>query len=153
MEVNIFHLIPSLIIIVISAIFCISSLKLGLGRFNDPGPGLIPFWVGCFLVFLSLGVIIETYIWDKSRTKIRLFEKGRRKVVLEVLLSFIGYYMVLNILGFILSTFLFLIFLFKISGGETWKVALIESAITIIGTYCLFVYAVGITFPVGFLGF
>lgn len=152
MEVKIIQLIPSLIIIVISIIFCSSSLKMGLGGFSDPGPGLIPFITGGFLIILSLSRIIEAYIWEKSRTKIRIFEGGRRKIVLEVLLSFIGYYIGLNILGFILSTFLLLIFLFKISGEQTWKTVLITSAITIMAAYCLFVYALGIIFPVGFLG-
>jgi hypothetical protein len=46
-----------------------------------------------------------------------------------------------------------LTFLFKISEGQRWKVALGASIITMAFTYCLFDYFLQISFPRGFFGF
>ena len=143
----------SLFLILIGILFCLSSFNLGIGRINAPGPGLIPFGTGALLILFSLGTIIEAYFGRKVKTKASLFSGRRWKVVLSVLVSLFLYALVLDILGFIMTTFLIMAVLFKISEKQTWKIALGASALTTAFTYFLFDYLLNCSFPRGFLGF
>ena len=150
---KVIRFIPSLVIILISLIFCVSSYKLGMGRFNDPGPGLIPFLVGILLILFSSGVIVEAYLEPKMEDKPKLFVGKRWKVASLILFSLFAYVSLLDILGFSLTTFLLLLFLFKISEEQTWKVAFFASILTTGITYLLFDYTLSVTLPIGFFGF
>lgn len=140
----------SLILILVGVLFCATSSTLGIGKLNNPGPGFLPFVVGGILILLSLGVILEGRRIKHAESKF----KGRRSgVALSVLLSLFAYALVLDILGFVLGTFLILAFLFSISEKQSSKVVLGASVFTTAFAYLLFDYTLGITLPTGFLGF
>ena len=146
----------SLILILISSLFCFSSLKLGMGSIKDPGSGFIPFLTGCSLIALSLFIVLsEGKATRKAGSKPRLFKRiglGLPPSLL-VLISLFIYILVLETLGFILSTFLFLTFLFSISEKRSWKVALGASIVITASAYLVFGYLLEISFPRGILGF
>jgi putative tricarboxylic transport membrane protein len=146
------NIIPSLILIVTGVVFCVASSRIGLGEFHNPGPGLIPFLEGGFLILFSLGVIIEAHLKTEMGVKTRLLEAKRSRIVWLTMIFFFAYSFSLDILGFLLSTFLILIYLFKISKGGTWKSALILSLITTAASYWVFGYLLKIQLPKGFLG-
>lgn len=143
----------SLFLILIGVVFCLSSFSIGIGRINAPGPGLIPFGTGGLLILFSLGTIIETHFNMKVEGKTSLFSGRRWGIVLTVLLSLFLYALVLDILGFIVTTFLTMAVLFKVSEKQSWKLALGASALTTAFTYFLFDYLLKCSFPRGFLGF
>lgn len=143
----------SLFLILIGAIFCLSSFDLGIGRINAPGPGLIPFGTGGLLILFSIGTIFEAHFGRKLEGKASLFSGRRWGVVLSVLISLFLYAFVLDILGFIMTTFLTMAVLFKISERQSWKIALGASVLTTAFTYFLFDYLLKCSFPRGFLGF
>lgn len=143
----------SLFLILMGVVFCLSSLGIGIGRINAPGPGLIPFGTGGLLILFSLGTIFETYFGRKVEGEAPLFSGRRWGVVLSVLISLFLYALVLDILGFIVTTFLTMAVLFKISEKQSWKLALGASALTTAFTYFLFDYLLKCSFPRGFLGF
>ncbi len=143
----------SLFLILVGVVFCLSSFKIGIGRINAPGPGFIPFGTGGLLILFSIGTIFETYFSRKVEGKASLFSGKRWEVVLSVLISLFFYVLVLDILGFVLATFLILMFLFSISEKQSLKVVLGASMLTTAFAYLLFDYFLKIPFPIGFLGF
>jgi len=146
------NIVSSLVLILLGAVFCVASTRLGLGNVTAPGPGFVPFLAGALLILFSLGTIFETRP-EAEAAPGPLFGGKRRKVVLSVLGSLFIYALILDLVGFILATFFILIFLFKVSEKQSWKVALGTSALTMVFTYFLFDYFLQITFPQGFLGF
>jgi hypothetical protein len=56
-------------------------------------------------------------------------------------------------LGFVLGTFLLLLFLFRVVEPLGWKRVLIVTVLTMGGTYLLFGVLIESTLPKGFLGF
>jgi putative tricarboxylic transport membrane protein len=142
--------IPSFILILIGVLFCTSSSKLGIGKLNKPGPGFLPFVVAAILILLSLGVILGGRHIKHAESK---FNGRRSGVALLVLLSLFAYVLILDILGFVLATFLMLTLLFSIPEKQSWKMVLGASLFTAACTYLLFGYTLGITLPTGFLGF
>jgi putative tricarboxylic transport membrane protein len=147
------EIVSSLFLILIGAVFCLSSFDLGIGRINAPGPGLIPLGTGGLLILFSIGSIFEAYFGRKFEGKASLFRGRRWGVVLYVLISLFLYAFILDILGFIVTTFLTMVVLFKISERQSWRMALGTSALTTGFTYLLFDYLLKCSFPRGFLGF
>ena len=148
--------IASLILIVIGVLFCFFSLRVGLGRINDPGPGFIPFVTGCALILLSLGTIFfEGKPGRKEESESKPPKETDSGWVLpaSVLLSLLIYALVLEFLGFFLSTFLFLTFLLMMSEKRSWKASLGFSILTTGSAYLVFGYLLEVGLPQGFLGF
>jgi putative tricarboxylic transport membrane protein len=144
--------IPSFVLILIGAAFCVSSFELGLGTIHAPGPGFVPLLAGGLLIVLTFTSLIEARPETKIKNWSGLFGGERWRVVVGILSSLFVYAAVMETLGFILSTFLMLTFLFKISEGQRWKVAVGASILTMVLTYLLFEYFLQISFPRGFLG-
>ncbi len=142
----------SIFLILVGGGFCLSSLKLGLGRMSAPGPGLIPFATGGLIIILSLGVIVETHLRSKDEVEVKLFRGKRMGVIISVFLSLFLYILLLNLIGFYISTFLLLLFLFKISEKQSWGFAIGASLLTTIFTFLLFDYLLNLSFPKGLLG-
>ena len=148
-------LLPSLLLILFGALFCRSSLLIGIGSIGAPGPGLIPFGTGALLILFSLGTIVEMIVTRRTEagSSTPLFTGKRWGVVLAVLASLFAYALVLNFLGFLAATFLVLTLLFKIPAQQSWKGALGAAALTTASTYALFAYALQCSLPSGILEF
>lgn len=143
----------SLFLILLGGVFCVSSLDLGIGKINAPGPGLIPLGTGALLILFSIGTIFEAHFRRQVENEPQLFQGKRWRVVVWVLFCLFAYVLVLDILGFILATFLILTVLFKISEKQSWKIALAAAATTTGFSYFIFDYMLQCTFPRGLLGF
>ncbi len=127
----------------------IFSYRLGLGRFNSPDSGLMSFLLGLILVLLSLYSLISS-LFKKAGDRELPKEGGSRtqygKIAL-VLIALFMYSFILEKLGFLLTTWIFLFLLFK-SMGNRWATTLIASTFTVFATYFVFTFF-GVRFPPG----
>jgi putative tricarboxylic transport membrane protein len=126
--------------------------KLGLGKIENPGPGFFPFWAGIFLLIISFQLLIKTTIMQvKDDAKVWAHIKWNKIVV--TLLSLIVYALVFNWLGFVLSTFLLMLVLFKLVDPQKLVLPLISSLLTVGVAYVVFKIWLKLYFPEGLLGF
>ena len=88
---------------------------LKLGSLRAPGPGFFPFWGGLFLGIFSLILLTRS---PKSREP---FESNAIPwpALLVVLGALLSYLLLLETVGFVLVTFLFLLLLFRL-GRAGW---------------------------------
>ena len=123
-------------------------LKLGTPR--APKPGFLIFWMGIIMMILSAGFFLQSFSAVQEGRKIRW--KGRQwpKGIMVMLALFL-YAAVFHWLGFILSTFLLLLFLFKGLEPQRWGIALLLSAVTITICYLVFSVFLELQFPPGLL--
>ena len=123
-------------------------LKLGTPR--APKPGFLIFWMGIIIMILSAAFLLQSFSAVREEKKIRW--KGRQwpKGVMVMLALFL-YAAVFHWLGFILSTFLLLLFLFKGLEPQRWGIALLLSAVTITICYLVFSVFLELQFPPGLL--
>lgn len=149
---KILELIFNLALILVGGAFCISSLHLGLGKANDPGPGLIPLGTGALLILFSLGTIAESHL-KKAKEGEMIFKNKRWRMVLGMIASIFAYASVLNILGFLPATFLLLAGLFRASGVKSWKGVFFASLVTTGIAHLIFNYLFHCNFPKGVVGF
>ena len=122
-------------------------LKLGTAR--APKPGFMIFWMGVVILILSALFFIETFTMPEQEHKalwrgVRWFRGAKLMAALFL------YVAVFQGLGFILSTFLLLVFLFKGLEPQSWRNALLLSAVTIAICYLVFLE---LQFPPGVLSF
>jgi putative tricarboxylic transport membrane protein len=139
---------------------CIGSIKLKLGDFRTPGPGFMPFLSGASLGISGLILIFSTTFARLGEGEEAKNEKTSviwnwKKLInpfLTLLILFI-YLLLLEPLGFVITTFICLLFLFKLSEPKKWLTPLILSVSTSVLSYLLFSVWLQCQFPRGLIKF
>jgi hypothetical protein len=143
--------------IAIGVYISISAYRLGLGDFHQPGPGFIFFLAALILTILGAIDFISSFIGrpktEKGKTEKPIWAGVRWQKVLLVLVGLSLYTYLFNVLGFLTSTFLLMIFLFKGVEPTKWWISIVGSLITILISYGIFQLWLKVPFPQGFLGF
>jgi heme A synthase len=151
------HRVGSIFWLVIGIYVAISAYRLGLGNFRQPGPGFIFSLMALLLIILSVIDLGTTFIGkskgEKEKPEAPLWKGVRWQKVLIVLVGISIYNYLFNFLGFLLSTFLLMIFLFKAVEPTRWWVSILASLITILLSYGIFNLWLKVPFPIGVLGF
>jgi hypothetical protein len=151
------NLISSSAWMVVAGIFCLGGIRLGLGSYDEPGPGFFPFLMSVFLfsfsliLFISslkkvkqLNVIVSSRFWPES---------DGIKRILFVVVSLFMYVFVLNYLGFVLTTFFFMFFLLRVIHPHKWITVFLGAGLTAGLSYAIFELWLKAHLPVGPLGF
>jgi len=125
-------------------------LKLGTGR--APKPGFMIFWMGVIMVILSAFFFIATFTIPDQKHK-ALWREARWFRGVKLMAALFLYVAVFQVLGFIVSTFLLLVYLFKGLEPQSWRNALLLSAVTIAICYLVFGVFLELQFPPGVLRF
>ena len=133
------------------AVFVIGGLQQGLVRQGIPGPGSLPFIVGLISIGLSLVVVVQALTKESIPLKKFFPEKSSLRKLILALVSIVGYGLLLKSLGFMLTTFLFLVCVLALVGREKWVTALSFSLLTAVLSYLLFT-ALQVELPRGILG-
>lgn len=131
--------------------FVIGGLKLGFGHFGAPGPGFLPTLIGGILAGLSLGLFVKSVLVKAELEGTASFwkEKGSWRKVSFTLLSLILYLALLNYLGYMLTTFLFLGYLIKFIGKRGWVLSIFVSILATLVSYNVFSRWLGVPLPSG----
>ncbi len=130
------------------------SYQLGLGALASPGPGFISFWSGVILCGLSVVVFSQGKLDQRAEAggKIsQLWTKLSWPKSVYVIISLVAYELSFTYLGFMISTMVLLIFLFKVIEPETWLRAAANSILISVISYILFGIWLQVQLPRGFL--
>lgn len=156
--------ISSVVIIVIGTIlFCTTfSIKKIGGVSTDIGSDLMPKITSLLLIMIGILLFIQKYIFGKKNkkvdfniTKTTVPTKLFNKAVLSTLIIILLYIILMQPLGFILSTTIYLITqIFVLTPKEYFKSirVIIIAVVTSVVVYYLFVYFFYLLLPAGILG-
>jgi putative tricarboxylic transport membrane protein len=136
--------------IIFSILICIESFRLGIGSFHAPGTGFFPFLAGMVFGILSLILFILTFIRKSKREGIS--EKIRLKNIILVLASLFVYAIILEKLGFVVSTLFFISGLLMIIERKKWYIATIIAIISTLACYIVFQVWLQSNLPKGIFG-
>lgn len=143
----------SLFWLFLSTLVCIESLRLGIGTFRNPGTGFMAFGTSGLLGILSILLFLQTS-FKKERIKTGpLFTGKLWKRVLLVVIALVIYSRSINVIGYLISTFLLMSLLFWIIRGQKWWWILISSFLTTVVTFFVFSKWLNCQFPAGLFGF
>ena len=142
---------------VFGSLFIIGAWQQGLVKKGVPGPGFLPFICGIALIGISLVVLIAALGKDKNKEgeeagQQQFFpekESGRR--VGFALAAPILYAILLPYLGFLLTTFVFMLFMLRLMEPQKWYKVFLVSFFTAVLAYLLF-GALEVQLPRGILG-
>jgi putative tricarboxylic transport membrane protein len=150
MRTNTYQLLSLFVWIGLGLFVMFFSFRLGLGGLHNPGPGLMPFLLGFLLCLISFYALVAS-LPKKEAPKPIKGEEGQIHLgkLCGVLTSLFVYALLLEPLGFLVTTWLTLIFLFRIMKNR-WSSVLIVSVLTAFLSYFIFTY-LGIQFPKGIL--
>jgi putative tricarboxylic transport membrane protein len=133
---------------------CVESVRLPLGSFRDPGPGFLPLLVGILLGVLSLISFLQAHSDESLESSESWYPRKRWKNLVWVLVAQLAYAGILDTLGFLVSTFLLLVFLFRSNlAPRSWPWAIGGSLIASVSCYVVFEILLRTQLPKGFLGF
>jgi hypothetical protein len=144
----------SLFMVIFSVLLGVGSYQLGLGGFRSPGPGFVFFGTACLLGVLSLHLFLK--FWRQaSEVRGSIWRGTGWRAAWGIVISLVGYVFLLNRLGYLIDTFLLLVFLFRVIGDvpKKWGTVLGSAVFTSFLTYLVFSRWFGLQFPKGLIAF
>jgi hypothetical protein len=132
-----------------------ASSQLTVGSWSMPGPGFLPLLTGVVTVVCGLLVFIQAWFRGNVNKSEGTFLWGHAnfKKVLLVLISLFLYTILLNYLGYLTITFLFIYSVTSLIGGIRSRTALSEAAVITFLSYALFKVWLEVPLPKGPWGF
>ena len=151
------ELIGGLFWTVVGVVFCAGGWEYGIFRGSIPGAGFFPFIASIVLIALSMGVSIPA-LWPE-KTKGSRFDEGEKffsrpdswKRILLALAGLLFFWQGLGYLGFLLTTFFFIIFLLRFIEPQRWVTVLTTSILTTGIAYIVFNIFLKVRLPAGIL--
>jgi hypothetical protein len=148
--------VPGVFFILLSIFACHQAIGIGLGSFRHPGPGFLPFSAGALIGVLAFWCLFQSIVAKKSlkgEAPAEDTEEGLSRLRLILLcISLFVYTIAVSWLGFILSTFLFVLFIFCVVEPQRWWRIALNAILITTGNYVLFVVWLKVNLPKGIFG-
>jgi len=122
---------------------------LSVGSLHGPGPGFFPVLLAAVLMILSLFLILPKGKKEENSS----FFSGSVKRVLMMFVALLFYFALLEFLGFLIVSILFMAFSFIAIAYYRWYSALLWAFVSIGLTYLLFEVLLKSNLPKGVFGF
>jgi hypothetical protein len=119
---------------------------------NGPGPAFLPFWLGLVLAVLATLLLVGAWRARDPGDSWLPGGEGLRRLAL-VLGTTIAYVALLNVLGMVVSTVLFLVVLMRVLDRCGWPLTLAVALATAGSIHLVFGRWLKVPLPTGVLGF
>jgi len=129
-----------------------STLTLGFGTIKNPGPAFLPTFCGSVICILSIIVFIQARRKTNLMRGASIFTKDSISIILSAIGILILYAFMLERMGFMGTTFLAMLLIFKRLARESWLVSILESSVVTGTCYLIFGYLLKIPLARGWLG-
>lgn len=140
--------------IAVGIAIALGSLRYGLGPLESPGTGFLPFWAGCAIVLLaSIGLIQSTLQRRRGTGWTPILGGVLWHKPLIVMAALFAYALLMQPLGFVLCTVLFIGFLLRAVEPQPWPVVVAGAIGTALGAFAVFNLWLKAQLPQGPWGF
>jgi putative tricarboxylic transport membrane protein len=120
-----------------------------MGTLKHPGPGFLPFGLACILIALALALLISRR--NKGRDSVPFWPGQAWLRPLLGTGAFVLYAFLINYIGFLLTTFIFLVLWMWVIEKINWfRIMAVSVAVTAV-LYLIFGYLLEVPLPGGFL--
>jgi putative tricarboxylic transport membrane protein len=143
----------SLFWLVLSVGACVKSVFLGIGAPNKPGPGLFPFGASVGLGILSAGLFIQAMIKKGEAREESLFAGKNWGRILFIILAIVIYANILPLMGYLVTTFFLMLFVFWLAEMKKWYGILFSSLAITWVSHLVFAVWLKCQLPPGILRF
>jgi putative tricarboxylic transport membrane protein len=141
-------------LLVLAAWTLVDSARYGIGSFVAPGPGLFPFLLAGVLCVVSVVLLIHQRTRpggdDGSDGSSIATDRRGVNTFWQVAAILFAYALLLESLGFALSSFICMSALFKAGNSWRWAAASVAAASLVAIAYALFVVVLNVPLPRGY---
>lgn len=135
----------AILFLLVGIFFIVESRKISDSAYGSGvGPDLFPLGLGMILSILSLHLFYETF---RYQTESKEREKLDWKRFAIIIVAACFYAALLEMIGYVLSTFLFLVVAFQTMERGKWIMTILISALFSAGVYYLYVNVLQGTLP------
>ena len=124
------------------------------GTWSRPGPGFLPLLCGIVMAVLSAVVLLQA-LWESRRIEKKAkgepFLPARWPKLALALIILLGYGFLLEVGGYLLVTFTFMLLVLKVVEPLQWRTALVEAFLATGVSYMLFEVWLKVPLPQGIL--
>lgn len=141
--------------LILAAAICIHSYQLGLGKYDNPGPGFLFFWSGLILGVLSIMILVLAMNRSddaSEENQKNIFANVKWIKIASILASLVIYGLILERLGFLCSTIFLIAFLLRSMEYKKWYIIASVSIASSILSYVLFELLLEARLPKGIFG-
>jgi len=142
----------SLFLMVFSGALISGAFDLEIGTPHNPGSGFMIFGTAGVLGILALHLFVKSLL-SRERKAEKDPEPIHRGRIVSVIAANIIYILILQPLGYLLSTFLLMGFLFQVHGKGRWLSSVWGSALTSVVSYLVFSKMLQLNLPRGLIPF
>jgi putative tricarboxylic transport membrane protein len=128
---------------------CLESIRIDLGNLKKPGTSFFPFLGGIVLLLLSLGLVFKFYLSKRELSEDQDDKTIRWRNVILVALLILVYTYVLDYLGYLISTFILMAFLFRSVEYQPWWIVFVGAVCSSGFSYLLFQVWLKVELPRG----
>lgn len=143
-------LISGLFLLAVSAGICITSLQLEVGKPNAPGSGFFPLLTGLVLGLFAMIIIIQSRTQKGEWVRFWLPGANKRAILIAFFIILV-YALLLERLGFLITTIFFFVMVSRFVSGHAWKTVAVFSLLASLTTYVVFKYLLRAPLPPGVL--
>lgn len=148
-------LVNDLVWMAVALMFCLGGFRLGFGSFQRPHAGFMPVVAGFVLaglamLDLAIGVLSR---WRDEKKDSDVWGGLNWAKLIGTLCALVAYAVLFTPIGFFPSTFLLLLFLYRMMDPKPWWKIGLASAITTAAFFLIFKVGLDSQLPQGLLGF
>jgi len=142
--------VSSLAWLMVSLAIIVGSSAYPIGTFSHPGPSFLPLSCGLIMAVLSALIFFQAMAAGREKGKRREpFFTARWPKLAAALFILFGFTFLLDSLGYILMTFIFMFFALKVVEPVKWRTALLEAVLAAGASYALFEWWLKVPLPKG----
>jgi len=144
------HSLSSLLLMGFSVVIFVSSLFIGIGSFDNPGPGFMGFLASILLFLLTLIIVIKENRKpaEEKREELSMHWKSLTKPFV-LTMALCCYAIILEILGYLISTFFLMFIMLLVNNPRKWYLHMVNALIIVNVTYFVFYKMLRVLLPVG----
>jgi hypothetical protein len=145
------NLAAAAVLLGVGAFFIWGATKLPIGRLNSPDAGFAPYWEG---IFLGLGALIlmAASLCQKSMEPVEWPRGNARRMIIHLAVALVGYVLLVGLVGYISSTFLFMLVAISAWRRYSWWVVGFSAAGLSLSLYLVFSILLQTSLPRNLLG-
>ena len=141
-----------LILLGFAGVILLQSHSLTFGSIRTPHTGFFPSVLAVLLLLLSLMLLGQALRQSESRAHLWQVTAEGWKRIGSTLGAMIGFALLLEGIGYLLSTFIVMVFLLRAIEPQRWIVVITVALSTALISYVIFASLLGIPLPAGILG-
>lgn len=149
-------LISSISILTVGVIYAGLSLRLPFWSRTEPGEGFFPLIIAAVMIGMSLFILVQSLSSNLPPRAEKGSEEPESAVFNRSRILSYGIWMTLYAVffekvGFLITSILFLLVIMKYTEKQSWKMTITVGTASILGSYFLFVYCLGVPLPKGLM--